>query len=209
MNKFDYGAYASAIQSILSSPGRLQNGVTELKKKLDNAEAKEKADINKLSNQLLSVKKACINQYNDIREALESIDVHVLPAQQRPLPSQLVIEDAVASQKDIAASIRGLIERHQRDILEEQKRQRAQKEAELLQQEADARARAQAERQAAIEAKKREEDRINAEKQAALQQQLAEEKEKQQREELKSRLEKLIPAGVILVIIIIVLLLKH
>ena len=183
--------------------------MTELKKKLDNAEAKEKADINKLSNQLLSVKKACINQYNEIREALESIDVHVLPAQQRPLPSQLVIEDAVASQKDIAASIRGLIERHQRDILEEQKRQRAQKEAELLQQEADARARAQAERQAAIEAKKREEDRINAEKQAALQKQLAEEKEKQQREELKKRLERLIPAGVIFVIILLIILLKH
>lgn len=209
MNSFDYGAYASTIQTILSAQGRLQKSLADLKKKLDSAETKEKAETNKLINQLANTKNACLNQYAGIREALESVGIRVLPAQQRPLPSQLVVEDAVASQNDMATTIRALIDKHQHDILEEQKRQRAQQEAELARQEAEARAQAQAREQAANEAKKREEERINAERQAALQRQLAEEKKKQQKEELKKRLERLIPVGLILAIILLILLLKH
>ena len=183
--------------------------MAEIKKQFDSAETKEKAEINMLISELANTKKACLNQYASIRESLDSVGVHVLPAQQHPLPSQLVVEDAVASQNKIAAEVRALIDKHQRDILEEQKRKRAQQEAEIARQEAEARARAQAQKQAAIEAKKREEEKVKAEQQAALQRQLAEEKKKQQREELKKRLEKLIPAGVILAIILLILLLKH
>ena len=209
MNSFDYGAYASSIQSILSAQGRLQENLAEIKKKLDSAEAKENAETNGLINQLANTRKACLNQYAGIRESLESVGVRVLPVQQRPLPSQLVVEDAVASQNKLATDIHALIDQHHRDVLQEQKQQRAKQEAEQARQAAEARAQAQARELAAIEAKKKEEERIKAEMQAALQRQLAEEKEKQQREELKKRLEKLIPAGVILAIILLILLLKH
>lgn len=201
MNSFDYGTYLNAVQFITSAQEQLQQSLNHLEEEYKSSRENEEHHAQNLRLQLSQKKEACLKQYEEIRLICESLGLFVLPIQQHPIASQLFIEDAFATQNGIAKEINAQIDKHRR---EEQRERQAKRE----QQEAQAKAAAEAREKAIIAAKKREEDRIKAEKEEALRLQLEREKERQRQEELRRRLARLIPAGIIIAIVLFIMLQK-
>lgn len=202
MSNFDYEVYTDAIRIIISSPSKMEGALASLQQSYDSKKTSEEKKISTLRTQLQNKRAICQQQYDEIRQAIESIGIHELPSKQRPIASQLFSEDALRSQNNIAKEIKALIDDYHKEAQQEQQRKRAQ-------QAAKEKAEAQARMNAMLEAKKREEEKDKAEKEAALQRQLEAERERKQKEELKKRLQRLIPAGIVFAIILLIILLNH
>ncbi len=208
MSRFDYDAYASSLQIILASPGKMQQSLSQLEQDWNALRIKEETKTQALLAQIAQKKIVCIKQYNEIRSACEAVGVHVLPPEQHPMPSQLYVDDALATQNNLAKEIKSLIDIYNREQNQARQKQRAQEEERRKREEAEAKAREMAREKAAIEAKKKKEEEEKAEKEEILRKQLAIEKERQNKEELQRKLKRLIPAGIVIIVIILILILK-
>lgn len=198
MSNFDYEAYANVVRLISASPGKIQQDLARLRREYESKREQEEQQDKERRLQLAQMKVACLEQYRDIREACEEAGVHVLPALQRPQPSQLLLDDALAAQNRLAREMDGLLDAHRRERHEEEDRRRErEKAAELAREQADK------------DAKERERARLDALKQEELRQQLELERSRNNQMAFLRTLKRLRPLWIVLAIILLILLLNR
>ncbi len=201
MSIFDFDSYASAINIIASSPEKMRQSLVQLEQNWEAQKAKEEAHTQSLLSQLAQKKTKCTKQYDEIRTVCESIGIYTLPPQQRPIPSQLYVDDALVAQNNLAKEIKTMIDDYYREQNQAKQKRRAQEKEEAI-------AREKEREKAAIEAKKKKEEEEKAKQEENLRILLESERERQNKEELLRKLKHLIPAGIVIIVILLILILK-